>query len=127
MRTSEYGAVFMEYKVLRVFCSRVSDLAKMLLILMVAILGTRNLAVAGSFQIVGFGDSLMAGYQLNTGEGFPEQLESALKERGYDISVTNAGVSGDTTSGGLSRLDWSVPEGTDLVVLELVVGQVRGH
>ena len=119
MRTSEYGAVFMEYKVLRVFCSRVSDLAKMLLILMVAILGTRNLAVAGSFQIVGFGDSLMAGYQLNTGEGFPEQLESALKERGYDISVTNAGVSGDTTSGGLSRLDWSVPEGTDLVVLEL--------
>ena len=119
MRLSEYGAAFMEYKVLRVFCSRVSSLAKILLILTVTTLGSRNLEAAEPFHIVGFGDSLMAGYQLNTGEGFPERLQAKLEQLGYDISVTNAGVSGDTTSGGLSRLDWSVPDGTDLVILEL--------
>lgn len=119
MRLSEYGAAFMEYKVLRVFCSRVSSLAKILLILTVATLGSRDVAAAELFRIVGFGDSLMAGYQLNTGEGFPERLQAKLEQLGYDISVTNAGVSGDTTSGGLSRLDWSVPDGTDLVILEL--------
>ncbi len=70
-------------------------------------------------EIVGFGDSLMAGYQLDAGQSFPEKLEAALRERGHDVAVANAGVSGDTTSGGLSRLDWSVPDGTDLVILEL--------
>ena len=70
-------------------------------------------------QIVGFGDSLMAGYQLDAGQSFPEKLETALKARGHDVVIANAGVSGDTTSGGLSRLDWSVPDGTDLVILEL--------
>lgn len=76
-------------------------------------------AAAEPFRIVGFGDSLMAGYQLAPGEGFPEKLEAALRARGHDVTVANAGVSGDTTSGGLSRLDWSVPEETDLVILEL--------
>lgn len=70
-------------------------------------------------KIVGFGDSLMAGYRLPANSGFPEQLEQALDERGHDVSISNAGVSGDTTTGGLARLDWSVPEGTDLVILEL--------
>jgi len=70
-------------------------------------------------NIIGFGDSLMAGYQLESNEGFPARLEAALKERGHDVSITDAGVSGDTTSGGLARLDWSVPDGTDGVVLEL--------
>lgn len=76
-------------------------------------------AAADTFRIVGFGDSLMAGYNLGPNEGFPQKLEAALKARGHDVSVANAGVSGDTTSGGLSRLDWSVPDGTDLVILEL--------
>lgn len=76
-------------------------------------------AAADTFQIVGFGTSLMAGYQLGPDEGFPKQLEAALKARGHAVSVADAGVSGDTTSGGLSRLDWSVPDGTDLVILEL--------
>lgn len=70
-------------------------------------------------KIVGFGDSLMAGYLLPAGDAFPQQLELALDGRGYNIFIDNAGVSGDTTSGGLARLDWSVPEGTDLVILEL--------
>jgi len=74
---------------------------------------------AEPYRIVGFGDSLMAGYQLSPGESFPEKLESALKANGHDVVIANAGVSGDTSSGGLSRLDWSVPDGTDLVILEL--------
>ena len=68
---------------------------------------------------VGFGDSLMAGYQLGPDEGFPEKLEAALRDDGYDVEISNAGVSGDTTSAGLARLDWSVPDGTDFVILEL--------
>jgi acyl-CoA thioesterase-1 len=74
---------------------------------------------AEPYQIVGFGDSLMAGYGLQPGESFAEKLEKALKVKGHDVVVANAGVSGDTTSGGLSRLDWSVPANTKLVILEL--------
>lgn len=70
-------------------------------------------------QIVGFGDSLMAGYQLAPTESYTAQLEAALKKKGENIVITNAGVSGDTTSGGLARIDWSVPDGTDGVILEL--------
>ena len=70
-------------------------------------------------RIVAFGDSLMAGYQLAMKDAFPAQLERALKAKGFNVQVANAGVSGDTTSGGLSRLDWSVPDGTDAVMVEL--------
>lgn len=76
-------------------------------------------AIAEPYRIVGFGDSLMAGYELAPGESFPEQLEARLRKEGHDVTVANAGVSGDTTSGGLARLDWSVPDGTSLVILEL--------
>jgi acyl-CoA thioesterase-1 len=75
--------------------------------------------VAEPYRIVGFGDSLMAGYGLGPGEGFPEKLQAALQKKGHDVVIANAGVSGDTSSGGLSRLDWSVPDGTQLVILEL--------
>lgn len=74
---------------------------------------------AAPLGIVGLGDSLMAGYGLAPGEAFTERLEAVLKEKGRDVTVANAGVSGDTSSGGLSRLDWSVPDGTALVLLEL--------
>ena len=76
-------------------------------------------ATAEEIKLVGFGDSLMAAYNLQASEGFPARLEAALRERGHDVSITDAGVSGDTTSGGLARLDWSVPDGTDGVILEL--------
>ncbi|MDQ0318023.1 acyl-CoA thioesterase-1 [Pararhizobium capsulatum DSM 1112] len=74
---------------------------------------------AETLQMVGFGDSLMAGYQLPAEDAFPARLEKALKAKGHDIVITNAGVSGDTTSGGLARIDWSVPDGTKGVILEL--------
>lgn len=69
-------------------------------------------------EIVGVGDSLMAGYELPVDKSFTAQLEVALKAKGHDVKVTNAGVSGDTSSGGLERLDWSVPDTTKLVILE---------
>lgn len=77
------------------------------------------LASAAPLKIVGFGDSLMAGYQLGPSDSFAAKLEAALKAKGLDVTVANAGVSGDTSAGGLSRIDWSVPDGTDLVILEL--------
>ena len=87
-----------------------------LLLLCVPLTGAK---AAQSGEIIAFGDSLSAGYGVGPGESFPEQLQAALNEKGYDVTVTNAGVSGDTTSGGLSRLDWSVPESADLVIVEL--------
>jgi len=76
-------------------------------------------ARAESVSLVGFGDSLMAGYQLAPEDAFPARLEKALKDKGVDVTIANAGVSGDTTSGGLARIDWSVPDGTKGVILEL--------
>jgi acyl-CoA thioesterase-1 len=70
-------------------------------------------------KLVALGDSLTAGYGLPGEAAFPAVLERALRAKGYAVSITNAGVSGDTTSGGLARLDWSVPDGTDGVILEL--------
>ena len=86
---------------------------------MVVLVAAPAAAQQQSVQLVGFGDSLMAGYQLAPTESYPARLEAALKAKGYDVTVANAGVSGDTTSGGLSRVDWSVPDGTDGVILEL--------
>jgi acyl-CoA thioesterase I len=70
-------------------------------------------------RLVALGDSLSAGYNLPQEAAFPVALERALKAKGYRVEVANAGVSGDTSSGGLDRLDWSVPDGTDGVILEL--------
>jgi len=112
----------MAFKSLGKFFGAVPALAKMLpaaASLLLLVLALARPAAAEPVNIVGFGDSLMAGYELAPGEGFTEKLEAALRAQGHDVTVANAGVSGDTTSGGLSRLDWSVPEDTDLVILEL--------
>jgi acyl-CoA thioesterase I len=74
---------------------------------------------AAATTILAFGDSLTAGYGLGPADAFPAQLEAALKQRGHDVRVINAGVSGDTTAGGLARLDWSLADKPDLVLLEL--------
>jgi acyl-CoA thioesterase-1 len=74
---------------------------------------------ARALHIVAFGDSLTAGYQLPPNEAFPAQLEVLAKSKGLDVAITNAGVSGDTTADGLARLDWSIPDGTDGVILAL--------
>lgn len=74
---------------------------------------------AKPIKIVAFGDSLTAGYMLQPSEAFPVQLQAALKAQGHSVDIINAGVSGDTTSGGLERLEWSIPDGTDAVIVEL--------
>jgi acyl-CoA thioesterase-1 len=70
-------------------------------------------------RIVVLGDSLSAGLGLAAPDALPAKLQKALKSKGLDVAIENAGVSGDTASGGLGRLDWSVPEGTDAVIVEL--------
>jgi acyl-CoA thioesterase-1 len=70
-------------------------------------------------KIVAFGDSLTAGFQLPASQAFPARLERALKAKGLPVAVANAGVSGDTASGGAARVGWSVPADTDAVILEL--------
>ena len=70
-------------------------------------------------KIVALGDSLTAGYGLSDADGFVPRLQAALTAKGIAADLQNAGVSGDTASDGLARLDWSVPEGTEAVILEL--------
>jgi len=70
-------------------------------------------------RIVALGDSLSAGYLLPAKDAFPAVLEAALRAKGRKVEVSNAGVSGDTASGGLERLDWAVGECADLVIVEL--------
>jgi acyl-CoA thioesterase-1 len=70
-------------------------------------------------RIVAFGDSLTAGFRLAPAEAFPVKLEKSLRARGIAVEIANAGVSGDTTAAGLERLDWAIPDGTDIVILEL--------
>jgi acyl-CoA thioesterase I len=70
-------------------------------------------------KVVALGDSLMAGYGLPDKDGFVPRLRAALASAGAAAEIQDAGVSGDTASDGLARLDWSVPQGTDAVILEL--------
>ena len=87
--------------------------------LVVAFAGDVRAAADRPVKIVVLGDSLSAGLGLPTDSAFPARLAQALKAKGIAVSVANAGVSGDTASGGLGRLDWSVPEGTGAVIVEL--------
>jgi len=76
-------------------------------------------AASAETTIVALGDSLTAGYGLPEGEGLVPQLQSWLTEQGSDITLVNGGVSGDTTAGGLSRLDWSLTPETDALIVTL--------
>jgi acyl-CoA thioesterase I len=70
-------------------------------------------------EILAFGDSLTAGLGLPAGEAFPARLQARLKEDGIDVKMVNAGVSGDTTTAGLARLDWALADKPDFVILAL--------
>jgi acyl-CoA thioesterase-1 len=90
------------------------------LFVMFALLAWQSAAArAEPITILALGDSLTAGFGLAPGEGFPAQLEAALIARGHDVAVIDAGVSGDTSSGGLARLDWALDPATDAVIVEL--------
>ncbi len=89
-----------------------------LVALPVSALANQNTVSGQPLSVVGFGDSLMSGFELPVQDSFPAQLEKALKDKGINVTVANAGVAGETTTDAVSRLDWSVPEGTGLVILE---------
>ena len=79
-------------------------------------------------RIVAFGDSLTAGYGVSPDDSYPAQLQERLDEAGYDYRVINAGVSGDTTAGGVRRLNWVLKSDPDIVILELGANDgLRGH
>jgi acyl-CoA thioesterase I len=89
------------------------------LIVLALLMAVPALATESPVRIVALGDSLTAGFGLPADAAFPVKLERALKAKGIAAEVANAGVSGDTASGGLARLDWAVPQGTDAVIVEL--------
>lgn len=89
-----------------------------------AALGAASLAQA---QIVAIGDSNIAGKGVAASENYTAKLEQALRARGYKVSVTNAGINGDTTQGVLSRLDSDVPPGTRVAIVWVGVNDIRRH
>jgi acyl-CoA thioesterase-1 len=84
-----------------------------------AVAQTQVATMTKPIKMVVLGDSLSAGYGLPAGAAFPVRLQKALEAKGIKVDMVNAGVSGDTSSGGRERLDWSVPDGTDAVIVEL--------
>lgn len=94
-----------------------------LLILLLLLLSVQSLlandTAESPLRLLVLGDSLSAGYGLPAEDAFPAQLEAALKSTGYNVDVINAGVSGDTSAGGLSRLSWSLADNPELVIVEL--------
>lgn len=99
--------------------SPVQRLAALLLVLAFILAPAAARAADRTVKIVALGDSLTAGFGLSEEATFTAKLAKGLRAKGYSVSIANAGVSGDTASGGLARLDWSVPPGTQAVILEL--------
>jgi len=91
----------------------------LLSIVLLWIMAAAGPALAAPVKILALGSSLTQGYGLPPGTEFTVQLQAALKRAGIDAVVTNAGVSADTTAGGLARLDWSLADHPDAVILEL--------
>lgn len=77
-----------------------------------------QLGIAHAATVVALGASQTAGKGVSTGEAYPAQLEAMLRAKGLDVTVVNAGVSGDTTGGMMARLDSAVPKGTRVVILQ---------
>ena len=79
----------------------------------------RRAGCGQTLRLVVLGDSLTAGLRLPPGKAFPDQLQTALRAKGFDVDVVNAGVSGDTAEDGLARYDWSVPADANALIVEL--------
>lgn len=82
-------------------------------------------ASARPIHIVAFGDSATAGYLVERAQAYPAQLQTALRQKGHDVEVVNAGVSGDTTAGALKRLDMAIAPGTDIALVEFGTNDLR--
>jgi len=101
--------------------------ARRLLLTILALLATLASAHARPVHIVAFGDSATAGYLIARAEAYPAQLQALLRRQGYDVTVTNAGIPGDSTAGALARLDRTIAPGTDIALVELGTNDLRLH
>lgn len=90
-----------------------------LMLALMTVLSSARAETTKPVKLVVLGDSLSAGLGLPAQDAFPSKLQKALIAKGIPVAMTNAGVSGDTSSGGRDRLDWSIPDGTDAVIVEL--------
>jgi len=111
-------------------CALVQSAAAFFIVFMLSLAGASDMVSAQTpapaakaakqpVKLVALGDSLTAGYNLPGSAAFPVVLEQALRRKGVAVEIVNAGVSGDTSQAGLERLDWSVPDGVDGVIVEL--------
>ena len=91
----------------------------------IALLALHTAAGAATIHIVAFGDSNTAGYLVSRAQNYPSQLQPALRAKGYDVTVENAGVNGDTTTSALARFDGAIGPGTDIAIVEFGVNDRR--
>ncbi|MBL4758028.1 MAG: arylesterase [Rhizobiales bacterium] len=80
-----------------------------------------------TLRIIAYGDSLSAGFGLPQNDTFPSQLEAALRARGHDVSIINAGVSGDTATSGLARLDWTLSDPADGIPADGIIVELGAN
>jgi acyl-CoA thioesterase I len=99
--------------------ARIFNYAAGLLLCVLLLLLTWMQGAAATVRVLVLGDSLTAGYGLPPEEGFTGQLEARLRAEGFDVQIFNGGVSGDTSAGGLARLDWALADRPDLAIVEL--------
>jgi acyl-CoA thioesterase-1 len=97
------------------------------LLLIAAALFAAAPAQAKTIQIVAFGNSATAGYLVPLKDAYPAQLQAALRTKGIDVEVHNAGVNGETTLSALRRFDIAIPPGTDIALVELGTNDLRMH
>jgi len=90
-----------------------------IIVLILALLAAAPAARAAPLRLLVLGDSLSAGYGLAQAQGFQAQLAAALRARGHDVRIIDGAVSGDTSAGGLARIDWSLGDGADAAIVEL--------
>ncbi len=84
-------------------------------------------ALARTIHIVAFGDSMTSGWLVARKEAYPAQLQAALRKKGHDVVVENAGVPGDTLAGALRRFDTAIAPGTDIAIVEFGLNDLRRH
>jgi acyl-CoA thioesterase I len=89
------------------------------------LLASATAASARPIHIVALGDSATAGYLVARDKAYPAQLQTALRAKGYDVEVTNAGLEGDTTTDALHRFDLAIAPGTDIVIVEFGTNDLR--
>ena len=119
MKSTTYRAFLRRARVMRSFAGLVTIIG-LLMVLPAAVKAQSSRPTpSGQITLIAFGDSLTAGYQLPPSAAFPAQLQVALAAKGFKVEIVNAGVSGDTTSGGLERIEWTLQSPADGVILEL--------